>query len=132
MDAELERNDNCAGDFPLVVTASILSLQSDLAPLNVLFGPTAVPEVSICSRNVVTIVYGFGDASGTRLGASFTWGSGFNFRISSLEVLTRTQSRPIGRSSPMSLNSLQKRQIWSISLTQRFICSIITQQWRHA
>lgn len=79
LDAELER-DASGEEAPPVVTASV-SLQSDLAALQVLFEPTGVPEVSIRSRNVVTIVYGFGDASGTGLGATFTCGSGFNFRI---------------------------------------------------
>jgi hypothetical protein len=40
-----------------------------------------VPEVSVRSRNVITIVCGFGDASGTGLGATFTCGFGFNFQI---------------------------------------------------
>ncbi|KAI2508114.1 hypothetical protein MHU86_6287 [Fragilaria crotonensis] len=42
---------------------------------------TDVPEVGIRCRKVLTVIFGFGDASGTGLGATFTCGSGFNFRI---------------------------------------------------
>ena len=78
LDSELERSDG--GEAPSEVIGS-MSLKTDLEALEVLLGPSVVPEVSIRSRNVVTIVYGFGDASGTGLGATFTCGSGFNFRI---------------------------------------------------
>jgi hypothetical protein len=46
-----------------------------------MFSPEKAPEVFIRSKMVVTIVHGFGDASGTGLGATFTCGSGFNLRI---------------------------------------------------
>ena len=78
LDAELDRS--ISGEAPITVMGS-MSLKADLASLCVLFGPEAAPEVCIRSRKVVTIVYGFGDASGTGLGATFTCGSGFNFRI---------------------------------------------------
>ena len=39
------------------------------------------PVVSLRSKSIVTVVYGFGDASGTGLGSTFTCGSGFTFRI---------------------------------------------------
>ena len=71
----------CALPISKFVTASTIHLRGDLAALEMLFGTVSVPEVSICSRSVLTIVYGFGDASGTGLGATFTCGSGFNFRI---------------------------------------------------
>ena len=39
------------------------------------------PRVPLRSRLILSVIYGFGDASGTGLGATFTCGSGFNFRI---------------------------------------------------
>ncbi|KAI2505417.1 hypothetical protein MHU86_9030 [Fragilaria crotonensis] len=56
-------------------------LGSDVAALAAIFSPEVVPRVSLRSKKLVTVVYGFGDASGTGLGATFTCGSGFNFRI---------------------------------------------------
>jgi hypothetical protein len=53
LDAELERSEY--GDAPSEVTAST-SLIADLGALEVLFGPRGVPEVSIWSKNVLTIV----------------------------------------------------------------------------
>ena len=78
LEMELARSES--GDAPEVVTGSI-HLRGDLEALRLLFGSPSVPEVCIRSRNVMTIVYGFGDASGTGLGATFTCGSGFNFQI---------------------------------------------------
>ena len=78
LDVELARSE--CDDAPEEVTAST-HLRGDIEALGVLFGPHTVPEVCVRSKNVVTIVYGFGDASGTGLGATFTCGSGFNFRI---------------------------------------------------
>lgn len=65
---------------PHVVRASI-SLGRDVEALAEIFAPTVVPVVGVRSRHVITVVYGFGDASGTGLGATFTCGSGLNFRI---------------------------------------------------
>ena len=73
-------NGNDERDAPELVRASP-SLRNDLIALSSLFGPTIVPEARVRSRKLITIVYGFGDASGTGLGATFTCGSGFNFRI---------------------------------------------------
>ena len=77
---EMERARSGCGDAPESVKASP-HLQGDLEALKALFEPPVVPEVCVRSRTVVTIVYGFGDASGTGLGATFMCGSGFNFRI---------------------------------------------------
>jgi hypothetical protein len=49
--------------------------------LAVIFAPIVVPVVSVRFRRIVTVICGFGDASGTGLGATFTCGSGLNFRI---------------------------------------------------
>jgi hypothetical protein len=62
-------------------TVASTRFPSDVAALAMIFEPKEVPRVSLRTRSVVTVVYGFGDASGTGLGATFTCGSGFNFRI---------------------------------------------------
>lgn len=67
-------------EAPLLVRASP-SLIHDLSALCFMMERKLAPQVSIRSRTVVTVVYGFGDASGSGLGATFTCGSGFNFRI---------------------------------------------------
>jgi hypothetical protein len=43
--------------------------------------PKVPPVVNLRTRSVVTVVYGFGDASGSGLGSTFTCGSGFTYRI---------------------------------------------------
>ena len=79
LDKELLGKDEAAA--PTLVRASI-SLARDVEALASIFSPSVVPVVSVRSRRVVTVVYGFGDASGTGLGATFTCGeSGLNFRI---------------------------------------------------
>ena len=78
VDMALDRHDEVGA--PRLVRASP-SLRGDVEALWYMMGTTAVPEVSVRSRTVLTIVYGFGDASGSGLGATFTCGSGFNFRI---------------------------------------------------
>jgi hypothetical protein len=65
---------------PEMVVAST-RLGSDVSALASIFASEVVPRVSLRSAKVVTVVYGFGDASGTGLGETFTCGSGFNFRI---------------------------------------------------
>ena len=67
-------------DAPPLVRASP-SLIHDLKALWFMMDTETVPEVSIRSKTVLTIVYGFEDASGSGLGATFTCGTGFNFRI---------------------------------------------------
>jgi hypothetical protein len=65
---------------PQLVTASP-SLTSDVEALTSIFESEVVPVVRVRSKHIVTVVYGFGDASGTGLGATFTCGTGLNFRI---------------------------------------------------
>ena len=65
---------------PALVRASP-SLIHDISALWFMMGSITSPEVSIRSKTVVTVVYGFGDASGSGLGSTFTCGNGFNFRI---------------------------------------------------
>ena len=78
LDSELFGKDEASA--PQLVKASI-SLLSDVEALSVIFSPEIVPVVGVRSRHVITVVYGFGDASGTGLGATFTCGSGLTFRI---------------------------------------------------
>ncbi len=78
MDLELFGKEE--GLAPHLVMASV-SLASDVEALAAIFGTSRVPVVGVRSRQVVAVVYGFGDASGTGLGATFTCGSGLNFRI---------------------------------------------------
>jgi hypothetical protein len=57
-------------------------LMSDVLALGSMFGSTEdPPQVNLRSKRIVTIIYGFGDASGSGLGATFTCGAGFTFRI---------------------------------------------------
>ena len=79
VDVELDRDDAAVG-APKLVRASP-SLKRDVEALWFMMSNTCTPKVSIRSKSVLTIVYGFGDASGSGLGATFTCGGGFNFRI---------------------------------------------------
>ena len=65
---------------PVLVTASP-RMCTDVHALLSIMEPLVVPRVSIRSKTILSVVYGFGDASGTGLGATFTCGSGFNYRI---------------------------------------------------
>ena len=60
---------------------AVIRLETDLAAINEILSPEVAPKVSLRSRLIISVIYGFGDASGTGLGATFTCGSGFNFRI---------------------------------------------------
>ena len=65
---------------PNEVTASI-RLFDDVRALASMFDSPTAPQINLRSKEVVTVIYGFGDASGTGLGATFTCGTGFNYRI---------------------------------------------------
>ena len=65
---------------PVMVTASP-RLSSDVDALAAIMAPEVVPRVSIRSKTILSVIYGFGDASGTGLAATFTCGRGFNYRI---------------------------------------------------
>ena len=67
-------------DCPVTVTAST-RLSDDVRALSSLFSPPNPPDVNLRSREIVSVIYGFGDASGTGLGATFTCGPGFTYRI---------------------------------------------------
>jgi hypothetical protein len=54
---------------------------ADISALTEIFAQVSVPVVSVRCRSVLTVIYSFGDASGTGLGFTFTCGAGFNFWI---------------------------------------------------
>ena len=51
------------------------------APSSLMLKPEVVPRVSIRFKTILSLIYGFGDASGTGLTATFTCGCGFKHRI---------------------------------------------------
>jgi hypothetical protein len=66
---------------PLEVRASP-RFASDIRALNSIFMSSGdPPKVSLRSRQIITVIFGFGDASGSGLGSTFTCGAGFTFRI---------------------------------------------------
>ena len=77
---ENEVNGQSEAGCPATVTAST-RLTDDVRALSFLFKSAHPPEVNLRSREIVSVIYGFGDASGTGLGATFTCGPGFNYRI---------------------------------------------------
>jgi hypothetical protein len=79
---ELDRELFCKEEAaaPHLVTGSI-SLASDDEALLSIFSTDVVPVVGVRSKQVNTVVYGLGGASGSGLGATFTCGSGLNFRV---------------------------------------------------
>ena len=77
---DLETNSNNDSGCPGMVTASP-RLAGDVEALMKMLACESPPVVSLRSKLLVTVVYGFGDASGTGLGATFTCGAGFNFRV---------------------------------------------------
>ena len=83
--------DICDEKAPATVVGSP-RLSSDVAALVAIFAPTTAPLVNIRSSRVLTVIYGFGDASGTGLGSTFTCGNGFNFRIGVWGSLEKDES----------------------------------------
>ena len=81
-DEELENalNDYNGKSCPTLVTASP-RLSDDVSALVSMFDSPDAPEVNLRSKDIVTVIYGFGDASGTGLGATFTCGTGFTYRV---------------------------------------------------
>jgi hypothetical protein len=90
-DAELDDKLFDDPKAPAEVTA-VLRLETDLRSLETILSPEEVPRVGLRSRLIVSVVYGFGDASGTGLGATFTCGSGFNFRIGVWGTIEKDES----------------------------------------
>ena len=81
-EAEFENGVNLQTDIgcPVMVTACT-RMGDDVRALMAMFASPDPPQLNLRSKEIVTVVYGFGGASGTGLGATFTCGSGFNFRI---------------------------------------------------
>lgn len=67
-------------------------LLSDTRALWQILEPEVVPCVGLRARNIVSVIFGFGDASGTGLGATFTCGGGFNYRIGVWGSLEKDES----------------------------------------
>ena len=52
------------------------------ATMSQMLSPSSPPVVKLRTKSIVTVIYGFSDASGSEgLGSTFTCGSGFTFRI---------------------------------------------------
>ena len=67
-------------------------LKSDVEALWEILKPEVVPRVSIRAKNILSVVFGFRDASGTGLGATFTCAEGFNYRIGVWGSLEKDES----------------------------------------
>jgi hypothetical protein len=94
---------------PASVTAS-LRLADDVEALLAIFESTDNPPlVNVRSKKILTVIYGFGDASGSGLGSTFTCGAGFTFRIGVWGQLNNLNP-PTGRSLPMSLKPLKRKE----------------------
>ena len=87
-DVALEGEDASA---PKAVIASP-RLADNVKALHSMFGGKDPPGVSLRSKAIVTVVYGFGDASGTEVGATFTCGSGLSFRVGVWDAVDREES----------------------------------------
>ena len=70
---------NDPGCPPTVIASTRLS--DDVRALSSMFSSPSPPQVNLRSKKIINVIYGFGDASGTGLGATFTCGSGFTYRI---------------------------------------------------
>ena len=56
--------------------------KGDVWAISSLLDPALPPVVNLWSKGIVTVIYGFGDASGSGLGSTFsTCGTGFTYRI---------------------------------------------------
>ena len=67
-------------------------LADDIEAWLAILGGTSPPLVQSRSKLVVSVIFGFGDASGTGLGSTFTCGSGFTFRIGVWGSLEKDES----------------------------------------
>ena len=65
---------------------------SDVGAFISILGGNTPPVVQLRARSIVSVVFGFGDASGTGLGSTFTCGQGFSFRIGVWGSLEKDES----------------------------------------
>jgi hypothetical protein len=79
-DLEISMNEGDDGGAPKLVQ-SCIRLKGDIGAIAAILKPEAPPVINLRSKTIVTVVYGFGDASGSGLGSTFTCGSGFTYRI---------------------------------------------------
>jgi hypothetical protein len=106
---------------PIHVTASSC-LGDDVWALSALFVPLNVPEVNLRSKEIVTVIYGFGDASSvpgwaqrSHVEQVLPFGSGPVFPMKVFSPLT-------GGSLQTSWSPWRTKKIWAISLTPRCLC----------
>lgn len=65
---------------------------NDVGALLSLLNGDGPPVTQLRSRFVISVIFGFGDASGTGLGATFTCGTGFTFRVGVWGSLEKDES----------------------------------------
>ena len=81
----------CDVEAPSTVVAS-LRLADDVQALMTILGGDGPPSVHLRSKKIISVVFGFGDASGTGLGSTFTCENGFTFRIGVWGSLEKDES----------------------------------------
>ncbi len=93
LDEDFDRSHNFPHetDAPLSVTASP-RFASDVGAILELIKGDAPPLVQLRSRHIVSVIFGFGDASRTGLGSTFTCGNGFTYRIGVWGSLEKDES----------------------------------------
>ena len=67
-------------DFPLLIKP-VSRFHTCLNALSTLFEPTCAPMVTMQSKRVYLLLYGFADASGSGFGSTFLTKKGVRFRI---------------------------------------------------
>jgi hypothetical protein len=65
---------------PKLVTACP-RFKSDVGAIASILRPEIPPVINLRPQKIITVVHGFGDASGSGLGSTFTCGSGFTYQI---------------------------------------------------
>jgi hypothetical protein len=108
---------------PIHVTASTC-LGDDVRALFALFVPLNVPEVNLRSKEIVTVIYGFGYALGTGWGTTFTCGTILLFGTRPVFPLKVFSPLTGGTSLQTLWSPWRTKEIWVISLTPRCLCSL--------
>ena len=96
-------------------------LRSDVNALKEILSSEVVPRVNIRAKNIVSVVYGFGDASGTGLGATFTCGGGFNYRIGVWGCLEKDESSNWKEFSNVVDSLLDEAELGNLKDTEVFM-----------
>ena len=111
---------------PQVVTAST-RLSDDVRSLMSMFSSSVPPKVNLRSKEIVTVVYGFGDASGTGLGprSHVVPVSTFGSKSGAPTIVENPQT---GENSLTSLNLLKMKRLQAIWRIPRSSC-LPTTRW---